>query len=76
MVTDVIGKAKQKLSMQLDEISRIYATPVKSDYELAVEKELSEFIHRVGLYEHPTSTRPRWKTDKEMWEAFWNEKLN
>ena len=60
----------------VDEWKKLYATPVKSEFESAIEREITEFVERVGLYEHPTSTRPRWKTDKEMYQAFWNERLN
>jgi hypothetical protein len=49
---------------------------VKSEFESAIEREVTKFVERVGLYEHPTSTRPRWKTAKEMYQAFWNERLN
>lgn len=60
----------------VDEMRRIHAQPVKSSFEQAIDKEVIAFIERVGLYDSPVSLRPRWKTDKEMYTAFWNERLN
>jgi hypothetical protein len=60
----------------VDEMCRVNAHPVKSEFELAIDKEVAAFIERVGLYDSPVSVRPRWKTDKEMYTAFWNERLN
>ena len=60
----------------VDEMRRVNAQPVKSEFELAIDKEVAAFIERVGLYDSPVSVRPRWKTDKEMYTAFWNERLN
>jgi hypothetical protein len=60
----------------VDEMRRVNALPIKSDFEKAIDKEVAAFIERVGLYDSPVAVRPRWKTDKEMYEAFWNERLN
>lgn len=60
----------------VDELRRVNAPQVKSDFENAIDKELTAFIERVGLYDSPMSVRPRWKNDKEMYIAFWNERLN
>lgn len=59
----------------VDEMRRVNAQPIKSDFEKAIDKEVAEFIERVGLYDSPVAVRPRWKTDKEMYTAFWNERL-
>lgn len=60
----------------VDEMRRINATAVKSAFEEMIDKELTQFIDRVGLYDSPVSTRARWKNDKELYQAFWNERLN
>jgi hypothetical protein len=60
----------------IDEMRRIHAQPVKSSFEQEIDREVSDFVLRVDLYETPFSTTPRWKTDKEMYTAFWNERLN
>ncbi len=60
----------------VDEMRRINATTVKSVFEEMIDKELTQFIERVGLYDSPVSIRPRWKNDKEFYQAFWNERLN
>lgn len=59
----------------VDEMRRVNAQPIKSDFEKAIDKEVTAFIARVGLYDSPVAVRPRWKTDKEMYTAFWNERL-
>ena len=67
---------KSEYDPVIDEMRRIHAQPVKSSFEQAIDKEVTDFVLRVDLYETPFSTTPRWKTDKEMYTAFWNERLN
>lgn len=70
-------RAHAEYALVVDEMQRIYyATPVKSEFEEMIDSELSEFVERVGLYDSPVAIKKRWKSDKEMYEAFWNERLN
>jgi hypothetical protein len=67
---------KSEFDPVVDEQRKIHAQPVKSEFEQMIDGEVTSFVVRVDLYETPFSTTPRWKTDKEMYTAFWKERLN
>ena len=70
-------RTQQEYECVADEMRKITcAKLVKSDFELAIEHEIFDFIERSGgLYVGPGTTR-RFKTDEDLYIAFWNERLN
>lgn len=59
-------RIRQEMSVEYDELKRVYASSVPSDHERSVREDVIAWANKNGMATH---------TLKSQSEAFWNERL-